>query len=959
MTPKLSHIFPESCMLIILGVVIGLLLFYTHAATVSPLTADVFFIYMLPPIILDAGYFMPNRLFFDHLGTILVFAVIGTIWNAFTIGISLYALNLTGLFSMDIPVLHMLLFSSLISAVDPVAVLAVFEEIHVEEVLFILVFGESLLNDGITVVLYHMFEGFSHLGQENLIMQDYFSAIASFFIVALGGTAVGIIWGFLTAFVTRFTKQVRVIEPVFIFVMSYLAYLNAEIFHLSGILAITFCGISMKNYTTRNISTKSQTTVKYAMKMLAQSSETIIFMFLGVSTVHDDHMWDTAFVGFTILFCSVYRVIGTLMLSTLCNTFRVQKIDSVQKFVISYGGLRGAVAFALVLTIDRGVIPAQPMFVTATIAVVYWTVFVQGITIKPLVQLLGVKKSKTRKLTMNERFHERTMDYLMAGIEDVVGKHGNFYIRDKFKRFNTKYLMPFLVREIESSEPKLLETLQNIKMDEAMSYMKNQGHPPEQIESFAALYRTAQMARASQNTDEGFANSWNLDVGELDYNPTARDISEAHFHKMLSDEYTPIKRRRGTYKRHAVTDEELAQDANTEVDHKAHHVYRKSNPHHHRYHHRKIKTGANGKPGVPVQKLNGTAIKLKHDYLAEQMRDNPAFQPDDTDPPSYDGVKSMNKAYKRVSVKGPVLAETTLPWRRNMPADQSSKTTEPDGLRKQTSDNNNEHTPTAAETQLPWKRNDEDEEDMEPRQAEHPMWANNEDYVYTDSPSHTYLDKIGDPAKPTVHDVFKKRNSQASLYSIDEASDGSDGHANAAYARRSSVHNSPHRDGGRRRASASDNRRSSLKSLKDDNSYWRTALNEATRRGMSKKESKDRSSEPSSRRRASASDNRRSSLKSLKDDNSYWRTALNEATRRGMSKKESKDRSSEPSSRRNSGFEKPLESPAGSVGCLLNTAIKEEDSKSSTSPSTKRDEHVINMEKYEKSNSDAGDETKF
>ncbi|KAK2718070.1 hypothetical protein QYM36_006759, partial [Artemia franciscana] len=309
MAPKLSNVFPESCLLIVVGVAIGLLLFHTSSVSVSPLTPTVFFIYMLPPIILDAGYFMPNRLFFDNLGTILLFAVIGTIWNVVTIGLSLYGCGLTGIYGFELPILDAFLFGSLISAVDPVAVLAVFEEVHVNEVLYIVVFGESLLNDAVTVVLYNMFDSYTAMGIENIKYTDLLAGVASFFVVAIGGTIIGIIWGFLTAFVTRFTNHVRVIEPVFIFVMSYLAYLNAEIFHLSGILAITFCGITMKNYVETNISQKSHTTIKYAMKMLSSSSETVIFMFLGVSTVHDQHAWNTAFILLTILFCSVYRAV--------------------------------------------------------------------------------------------------------------------------------------------------------------------------------------------------------------------------------------------------------------------------------------------------------------------------------------------------------------------------------------------------------------------------------------------------------------------------------------------------------------------------------------------------------------------------------------------------------------------------------------------------------------------------
>lgn len=70
----------------------------------------------------------------------------------------------------------------------------------------------------------------------------------------------------------------------------------------------------MKNYVEANISHKSHTTVKYTMKMLSSSSETIIFMFLGVATVNNKHNWNTMFVVMTIVFCSVYRIVGELWL---------------------------------------------------------------------------------------------------------------------------------------------------------------------------------------------------------------------------------------------------------------------------------------------------------------------------------------------------------------------------------------------------------------------------------------------------------------------------------------------------------------------------------------------------------------------------------------------------------------------------------------------------------------------
>jgi sodium/hydrogen exchanger-like protein 3 len=176
--PKLLTVVPESCCLILTGIFVGIIFYITNTTVLSPLSSTIFFFCMLPPIIFDAGFFMPNRPFFDHLGTILLFAVMGTIFNTVCIGkickkkkvesiilfiqliilcvslkgISLWACGLSGLYGFQISLLETLIFSALISAVDPVAVLAVFEEIHVDKVLYIIVFGESLLNDAVTVV---------------------------------------------------------------------------------------------------------------------------------------------------------------------------------------------------------------------------------------------------------------------------------------------------------------------------------------------------------------------------------------------------------------------------------------------------------------------------------------------------------------------------------------------------------------------------------------------------------------------------------------------------------------------------------------------------------------------------------------------------------------------------------------------------------------------------------------
>ncbi|VTJ76615.1 Hypothetical predicted protein [Marmota monax] len=376
---KVTSVVPESALLIVLGLVLGGIVWAADHIASFTLTPTVFFFYLLPPIVLDAGYFMPNRLFFGNLGTILLYAVIGTVWNAATTGLSLYGVFLSGLMGeLQIGLLDFLLFGSLIAAVDPVAVLAVFEEVHVNEVLFIIVFGESLLNDAVTVVLYNVFESFVTLGGDNVTGVDCVKGIVSFFVVSLGGTLVGVVFAFLLSLVTRFTKHVRIIEPGFVFVISYLSYLTSEMLSLSAILAITFCGICCQKYVKANISEQSATTVRYTMKMLASGAETIIFMFLGISAVDPlIWTWNTAFVLLTLVFISVYRALGIVLQTWILNRYRMVQLEPIDQVVMSYGGLRGAVAYALVVLLDENKVKEKNLFVSTTIIVVFFTVIFQ------------------------------------------------------------------------------------------------------------------------------------------------------------------------------------------------------------------------------------------------------------------------------------------------------------------------------------------------------------------------------------------------------------------------------------------------------------------------------------------------------------------------------------------------------------------------------------------------------
>ncbi|XP_050992506.1 sodium/hydrogen exchanger 3.1 [Labeo rohita] len=475
---KLSHrvtsVLPESGLLIILGFILGGIVWGADKAQTFKLLPPTFFFYLLPQIILDASYFMPNKLFFSNLGAILIYAIFGTCWNAATVGLSLWGCYEAGAMgNLDISLLQFLLFGSLIAAVDPVAVIAVFEEVHVNEVLFILVFGESLLNDGVTVVLYNVFDAFVTLGGPMIDAAEILKGIFTFVVVAFGGSFLGVVFAFLLSLLTRFTKHIQIIEAGFVFVVGYLAYLTAEMLSLSAILSITFCGVCCQKYVNANMDEKSVTTVRHAMKVLANGSETMIFVFLGVTAIDTEiWVWNTGFILLTLIFIFIYRVIGVFLLTWMLNKFRLVPIEVIDQVVMSYGGLRGAVAYGLAAMLDEDSIPEKNLMISTTLIVVYFTVILQGVTMKPLVQWLKVKRAAHSDLKLIEKLNNRAFDHILAAVEDICGRIGDNWWTRGWNRFEENYISWLLMKpKARKNRDYLFSIFHKLNLEDAVKYV--------------------------------------------------------------------------------------------------------------------------------------------------------------------------------------------------------------------------------------------------------------------------------------------------------------------------------------------------------------------------------------------------------------------------------------------------------------------------------------------------------
>ncbi|XP_032222546.2 sodium/hydrogen exchanger 8-like [Nematostella vectensis] len=445
------HYLPESVAVVFLGALIGLVMKTLRHFSLGDWQREehfnptAFFLILLPPIIFESGYSLHKGNFFANIGSILVFAVFGTAVSAIVIGGGIYLLGKGGV-AYQLDLRESFAFGSLISAVDPVATLAIFHALDVDPTLNMLVFGESILNDAVSIVMTNTILSLGGPKYANSSsLEAFFSAVGNFLVMFSGSAAIGIAFALISALLLKHVDLRRTpsLEVATMLIFSYAPYGLAEGLKLSGIMAILFCAICMSHYTHFNLSPMTQITVQQIFRTAAFMSETCVFAYLGMAIFSFKHIFKPAFVIWSIILCLLGRAVNIYPLSALVNQFRETKLNRKTQFIMWFSGLRGAVAFALVLHLQLDD-AKRHVLITSTLIIVLFTILCLGGSTLPILKLLKADTA-SEGLTLSKTETEGTAldaDQLTDDEWRVQRK-----ARKGFIRLDAKYFLPFFTRK--------------------------------------------------------------------------------------------------------------------------------------------------------------------------------------------------------------------------------------------------------------------------------------------------------------------------------------------------------------------------------------------------------------------------------------------------------------------------------------------------------------------------------
>ncbi|KAM6304808.1 sodium/hydrogen exchanger 9 [Aegotheles albertisi] len=418
-------------------------------AMLQKMTFDpsIFFNILLPPIIFHAGYSLKKRHFFRNLGSILTYAFLGTAISCIVIGLIMYGfvkamVHVGQLKGWEFHFTDCLFFGSLMSATDPVTVLAIFHELHVDTDLYTLLFGESVLNDAVAIVLTYSISIYSPKENPNAFdAAAFFQSVGNFLGIFAGSFAMGSSYAVVTAHLTKFTKlcEFPMLETGLFFLLSWSAFLSAEAAGLTGIVAVLFCGVTQAHYTYNNLSPDSKTRTKQLFEFMNFLAENVIFCYMGLALfTFQNHIFNPLFIFGAFVAVFVARACNIYPLSFLLNLGRKQKIPRNFRHMMMFSGLRGAIAFALAIR-DTESQPKQMMFTTALL-IVFFTVWVFGGGTTPMLTWLQIRVG----VDPDEDLKTEASSQSATNLDKNTTKAESAWLFRIWYGFDHKYLKPIL-----------------------------------------------------------------------------------------------------------------------------------------------------------------------------------------------------------------------------------------------------------------------------------------------------------------------------------------------------------------------------------------------------------------------------------------------------------------------------------------------------------------------------------
>jgi monovalent cation:H+ antiporter, CPA1 family len=384
---------------------IGLLFATIFEPLNTPVSSEIILSLLVPPLIFEAAFHLRFDDLRRDLGLILLLAVPGVILTTLVVGGVIFAANI------GIGIELALVFGALIAATDPVAVVALFRRLGAPKRLQVLLEGESLFNDGTAIVMFNIMlaiAGIATHGESTLTTESGLGLwIAEFLKVAGGGVLTGVVLGmFASQIIGRIDDAL--VETTLTTVLAFGSYLIGEhILGVSGVLAVVTAGIVNGNVGPSGMSATTRVVVFNFWEYAAFLANSFIFLLIGLTIDIADLLNNLPSIGVAILAVLLARALGIYGLSVFNR-----EISTKWKHIMYWGGLRGAIALALVLTLSTNDIPQNTVNQLRSMAfgVVLFTLLFQGVSMDWL-----VKKLKLVQRSIFQEEYERRHARFVAG----------------------------------------------------------------------------------------------------------------------------------------------------------------------------------------------------------------------------------------------------------------------------------------------------------------------------------------------------------------------------------------------------------------------------------------------------------------------------------------------------------------------------------------------------------------